>query len=70
MERAEGGIARSDLIGYRRLKGRLALAVWVTCAGSTEPVQAIGGWLMLAEELGEVLYSTDGAQYTESRGWT
>ncbi len=53
------------------IEGRLALAVWVARAGSTEPVQATGGWLMLAEEVGgEVLYITDGAQYTESWGWT
>ena len=65
------GIARPEVNRHRRLRGRLALAVWVARAGSTEPVQAIGGWLMLAEEVGgEVLYITDGAQYTESCGWT
>ncbi|MGA2868081.1 MAG: DUF1223 domain-containing protein [Verrucomicrobiota bacterium] len=25
--------------------GRLALAVWVTCAGELEPLQSVGGWL-------------------------
>ena len=31
--------------GPNRIKGRLALAVWVTHGGRLEPLQAAGGWL-------------------------
>ena len=31
----------------KKPQGRLALAVWITLNGKTEPVQAVGGWLAL-----------------------
>ncbi|HWW02897.1 MAG TPA: DUF1223 domain-containing protein [Candidatus Acidoferrum sp.] len=34
----------------KKLEGRLALAVWASCSGRPEPVQAVGGWLVPSEK--------------------
>lgn len=54
MERAEGSYRASGSFAVPAVGGRLALAVWVTRAGSTEPLQAVGGWLQVAGAMGAV----------------
>ena len=52
MERVDGTYRALGVLPIPAVDGRLALAVWVSELESSEPIQAVGGWLRGADEAG------------------